>query len=114
MIHHSEARTEENKVRTHKITNTQQYPNFHFSIFRKDELKLQSNVVIEVDDTIVNELKQQFKVVSIRKVEPTINELTGYWDTQGSGKNQKRRWVEPICNYEKNLTKYYILEITKL
>lgn len=101
-------------MKGHKITNTQLYPNFHFSLFRKDELKVQSNVVIGVDDTIVNELKQQFKVVSIRKIEPTINELTGYWDTQGSGKNQKRRWVEPICNYEKNLTKYYILEIERL
>lgn len=97
----------------HKITNTQLYPNFHFSLFRKDELKVQSNVRIEKDDTIIVD-KQQFKVVSIRKVEPTINELTGYWDTQGSGKNQKRRWVEPICNYEKNLTKYYILEIEKI
>lgn len=94
----------------HKITNTQFYPNFHFSIFRKDELRVQSNVQIEKGDTIIVD-KQQFKVVSIRKIEETINELTGYWDTQGSGKNQKRKWVEPICNYEKNLTKHYILEI---
>lgn len=100
--------------RAHIITNVKEYPNFHFSLFRKDELKVQSNVVIEEEDIIVNELKQQFKVVSIRKIEPTINELTGYWDTQGSGKNQKRRWVKPINNYEKNLTKYYILEIEKL
>lgn len=113
MTHHSEARTEGNKVQTHIITNVKEYPNFHFSLFRKDELKIQSNIVIETDDIIVND-KQQFKVASIRKVEPTINELTGYWDTQGSGKNQKRRWVERINNYEKNLTKYYILEITKL
>lgn len=100
-------------MKTHKITNTQQYPNFHFSLFRKGELRIQSNVRIEEGDIIKVEEKQ-FNVVSIHKVEQTVNELTGYWDTQGSGKNQKRKWVEPICNYDKELTKYYTLEIERL
>lgn len=101
-------------MKTHRITNTQKYPNFHFSLFRKGELRIQSNVRIENGDSIKVEGQKEFKVVSIRKVEQTVNELTGYWDTQGSGKNQKRKWVEPICNYDKELTKYYILQIEKI
>lgn len=97
----------------HNLTDVQSYPNFHFSVIRKGELYIQSNIPIQTNDS-VKVGKEVFKIKEIVKVEDTVNELTGYWDTQGSGKNLKRKWVLPINNYIKHVTKYYTTLIEKI